>query len=197
MPEEQAPDFLMDESNKEQDSCDLQRLSDMVSSYTQADSEVSELEERLKEAKAVRTRLSQETIPEYLNQYGLSELKLTDGRKVIVKDDVSVTVKDKSLFHNFLKTRKEDSIIKFVVSFERMSPEKREKLFDFFLKEDYDCESEEKVHSSTQKKYFKELLGIGKEPEEIQQGLSTGTMVQPTDVEKFAKVFPYKVTKIK
>lgn len=192
----EAPDFLMEEGKNKNQSCDLERLSAMVSALDNADNKVKSVEEELKEIKSIRTKLSQETIPEYLNQFGLSELRLNDGRKIIVKDDVSVTVKDKQAFFSYLKQRKEDSIVKFTVSFDRMDTDKKEKLFNFLLENDYECSNETKVHSQTQKKYFKELLGIGKEPEEIADGLNNGTMVRPESIEGFAKVFAFKTTKI-
>ena len=189
--------FLEGQLDKEEKKCDLERLADMLDSLTKAELEVSRKEEELKVAKAEKDKLSMEVIPEYLGQFQLSEIRLKDGRKVIVSEDLAVNVKkeDREKFYEWLKSRGEDDIIKLTVAFDKMDAEKRGALFDFI--QEYDCKTDRGVHYQTQKKYFKELLGVGKEPEDIAIGINNGTMVNREDVEQFATVFDIKKTTIK
>lgn len=198
MTEQKVPDFLIEESEKDQQVvCDLKRLAELVKSLKEAEDKVDEINQQLSDAKAVKTRLSQEIIPEFLNKFGISNISLEDGTAIKIEDDASITIKSKPLFFNWLKERKEDDIIKLNIAFDKMESEKREKLFEFILDNDYDCENEEKVHSATQKAYFKRLLGIGKKEEDIKAGLESGSMVLPEKIEPFAKIYTFKKTKVK
>jgi len=158
--------------------------------------ELDHLADLTKEVKDKFNKISGEEIPNLLNQYQLSEIKLKNGKKVIVKEDISVTIKNNDAFFLFLKNRNEDDIVKLIYNFSnRMSDEQRGELADFLIANDYDFEMDLNVHSQTRKKYFKELLGIGKD--DFEEGISNGRYMKVSDLPPWANVFMLKKTTIK
>lgn len=154
---------------------ELSYLSELVEKQLAAAAEVNQLEEDLKEAKKRYNHVRQEEIPNFLSQFGISEIKLADGRKVIVKQDVSVTIKDHKSFYDFLRTRHDDSIIKSTLEMETPPDE----LVDELMNRGYIFSCDEKIHGQTLKAYFREFLELGETP--------------PDSV----NVFTYSVTNIK
>lgn len=154
---------------------ELSYLAELVEKQTACKSEVEQLEEDLKEAKKRYNQVRQEEIPNFLSQFGISEIKLADGRKVIVKQDVSVTIKDHKAFFDFLRKRHDDSIIKKMLEMESPSGE----LVDELINRGYIFSLDEKIHGQTLKAYFREYLELGETP--------------PDSV----NVFTYSVTNIK
>jgi len=159
---------------------------------------VETLEDELSQKKAELTKISGELIPNVLAQYGLSEIKLKSGKKICVKQElsVSVPVNTRQQFYAFLSERKDDAIIKLNVAFERMSLEKQSDLITFLSGYDYDYNIERSVHAQTLKKYFKELLGVGVESADLADGLATGRYLTKEQISSFASVFPYFKTSI-
>lgn len=180
----------------EHEPCDLNKLKELVEALQAAEKRVMEATEKLAGEKRVYNQLSQEDIPTYLGQYGLSELKLSNGQKVLVTEDINVTIKDEDAFYTFLRERKEDDIIKISADFPtKMEEEDRGKLFDFLC--NYDCKVRQGVHSQTLKKYFRELLGNDVDDEDRKVGLELNKYVEKETLEKFASIFTLKKTKIK
>lgn len=189
-----TPTFLKDQDEGiTQDT--LQELKDLVELYKAQSADVEELEEDAKEAKKRFNKTSQELIPNLLLAHGLTDIRIDTGEKITVKEDVSVTVKDDDKFFAFLKKRDEDDIIKLQVSFARMDSEKISALFAFLLDNEYDYEMQRNVHGQTKKKYFKELLGLGKS--DIEEGLKSKKYMRREALEIFAKLFVFHTTKIK
>lgn len=154
---------------------ELSYLAELVDKQISAESEVEKLEEELAEAKKKYNHVRQEEIPDFLKQFGISELKLADGRKVTVKEDVNVTVKDHKAFYDFLRKRHDDSIIKNMLEMESPPGE----LVDELMDRGYVFSYNEKIHGQTLKAYFRKFLEVGDTP--------------PDSV----NVFTYSITKIK
>jgi len=189
-----TPEFLKKEKESINEDA-LEQLKGLVEVYKSREQTVKELEEELKDAKKLFNDVSQKEIPELLHTYDLSEIKLKSGEKVIVKEDISVTISDTRGFFQFLKHRNEDDLIKLQVAFGRMDSEKNTKLFAFLLEGEYEYEMKRDVHAQTKKKYFKELLGLGED--DIEEGLKSKKYLNKEEVEPFAKLFVFNVTKIK
>ena len=173
----------------------LGKLKTYVAFYKSYEIQIEKLEEELKQKKKLLNDYSQNLIPELLNSFGLSEIKLNTGEKVIVKEDISVTIENNEKFFEFLKSRDEDDIIKLAFFFPKMESEKVEALYNYLVEQNYEYESEKSVHAQTRKKYFKELLGIGKP--DLEQGLKSGKYIIKEIIENFVKIFTYHTTKIK
>lgn len=199
MEEVKVPTFLLAESKKVEpvQASELEELENLVAAFQKYTAEVADLEGQIAVRKDVLKNLGQVEIPNILNQHGFSELKLKSGKKVVVKEDASVSIPEekKPLFYDFLKQRNEEDIIKLQVAFAKMAPEKLQDLFDFLNGYDYDYEYEKGVHAATLKKYFKELLGIGEEDRKV--GVESGKYKHVEDVSEFANVYTFFNTKIK
>lgn len=175
-----APNFLKTETTEEQkkiEAGDLKHLADMVTALQLNDVAIASLEADLKDLKAIKLKLESDKIPSYLEEFGLSEIRLSDGRKIVIGEGVSVTVKDEQAFYKFLKDRHDDDIIKAAITIKE--PENADAFLLELMGKGFDCEYAEKIHSATLKKYFRGLLEVGEEaPESV-------------------KLYIYKTTKIK
>jgi hypothetical protein len=190
--------FLGDVRKTEEDQgMELSRLKVLSDSYLAIEEEVKTMEAMLKEKKEIFRQLSQEEIPNFLQQFNLSSIQLESGEKITVKPDVSCSVTDYAKFIDFLKGREEDGIVKLTIAFDRMESDKQKELFNFLNEEQYLFGSDNKVHSQTMKKYFKELLGVGMTEEERVNAIANAQCVNSSSVEDFAKVFQYYKTTIK
>ncbi|RPI08171.1 MAG: hypothetical protein EHM65_10660 [Acidobacteriales bacterium] len=196
-----APSFLKEDARQadEPAQSELEQLEELVSELQDVEADIARLEDELSARKAKRQVLGQDRIPTLLTQHGLSEVRLRSGKKVIVKEDASVSVPPdkRESFFAFLKDRDEEDIIKLQVAFGRMPQEKFEALFDFLNSYEYEYDQERNVHPSTLKKYFKELLGVGDENKA--EGIANGRYMRKEDprIQAIANVFTYFTTKLK
>ena len=191
-----TPDFLIDNSVSDT-TCDLRRLADLVAQYKQYQDAVATAEETLKLMKANFARISGEEIPAFLAQAGLTEVKLHDGSRVTVTEGISVTVKDQDRFSKFLAERGEESIIKSSFNCEKLDAAERSAITSVLSTMGIAYTTDDKVHPQTLKKYFRELFGVGKQPDQIENGIQKGEILPREKVEEFAQVYNYFETKIK
>lgn len=185
-----TPEFLKNKEEEMQDG-DLQELKKLVDKFKKLESEITLEEDKVKNLKQEFNHYSLELIPQFLLANGLSEIKLKSGEKITIKEEISVTIKDDVLFHLFLEGRDESDILKTQFNFGQMEQESLEDLFAYLLANDYEYDVKKAVHAQTQKKYFKELLGVGK------TDFEEGKYLAREDVEMFAKIFTYHITKVK
>lgn len=154
---------------------ELSQLQDLVENLLSLDKEIELAEEKLSQMKKEKNQLSQQDIPNFLTQFGISEIRLSDGKKVIIKDDVSVTIKNPVEFFKFLKDRHDEAIIKKILTVEDYTDSLAEQL----INQGVIFATDQNIHPQTLKKYFRDFLQFGEEP--------------PDSV----KLFPYSYTKIK
>lgn len=189
-----SPEFLKNKKEIFDDSA-LNKLKLLVKSYLAHQTEIEKIEDDLKEKKKLFNEINQTSIPELLHTYGLSEIKLDTGEKIIVKEGISVSIENEKAFFSFLKDRKEDDIIKTHYDFNKMESEKLNNLFEFLDSNNYDYESKKGVHSQTLKKYIKELIGM--EKDDLESGLLSEKYKKKEEIESFVKIFNFFSTKIK
>ena len=119
----------------------LEQLQVFVNNYKERQKAVETLEEALKTAKENFERVSRVHIPELLNSVGLSEVKLSTGEKIQVKDKLKASVADKNYlvaFNNMVKAEggdkqaqeKVESLFKTRVVVEEVSDEVLELLIE-------------------------------------------------------------------
>ena len=180
-----TPDFLT--GKDEMSGNVLEELQAKVDKFLSVSAEVEDAEAALKELKKVKNRFSEEEIPNLLKQYGLSEIRLESKQKVIVTEDLSVSISNNFAFHKFLRERKHDDIIKSTFSFGKLSHDDYTKVADAIDTTGLDFEATDKVEAPTRKKYFKELIGMGESAPEM-------TLAE---LPEWAKAFVIKKTKIK
>lgn len=70
----------------------VEDLTLLVSILRDAQDKVDGLDAQIKRAKEVVRRMEEETIPCAMQEMGVDEIKLTDGTKVTIKDDVYVAI---------------------------------------------------------------------------------------------------------
>ncbi len=189
-----TPEFLKNKK-EEIDNDSLKKLAILVNSYLKHQLKIEILEKKLKEEKKLFNDYNQTEIPQFLLKNGLSEIKLDTGEKITIKENISITIINEDLFFIFLNERKESDIIKTNFAFDRMNNDKLNSLFSFLNQFDYDYNAKKSVHSQTKTKYFKELLGIGKE--DIKEGLKNKKYLRKEELELFVNIFNFYSTKIK
>lgn len=169
----------------------LEYVGELANLWTKRNERVKELEYELKLAKQEFNEVSQELIPKALLNTGLSEVKLADGRKVIVTDELSASVKDYEAFGKFLDERGDSSLLKTTIEVGKIPKPIVKKLLSVMFN-DFGLDSAEavtKIHPATLKKYVKELCGVGGKTE---------AQMNIEDIDKdMLSIYTFNKTKIK
>jgi|WetSurMetagenome_2_1015567.scaffolds.fasta_scaffold140631_2 hypothetical protein len=195
-----APSFLIRDAKVVEAPTEdvLEQLAGHVKALKECNAKIDAKKEELSTLTTEQLRLGRDVIPTLLRSRGLSDIRLKDKTKVIVKEDMSVTVPDekKQAFMDWLKIRDEMDIVKLLVSFKRMPQSQQDELFALLDGSGFEYEHEEGVHPQTLKKYFKELLGVGIDEDERNIGREDGTFLCPEDVAAICDVFIFFNTKL-
>lgn len=128
--------------------------------------EVSELEEKLKKKKAEETFLSEQEIPNRMQEAGLSMLKLTDGSVVEIKPFYAAKIpatKTEEAF-KWLRDNGHDAMIKNNVSltFGKSEDNIAKSLVDELRQKGHNVKQVEKVEPMTLKGFVREQIQSGK-----------------------------------
>jgi coenzyme F420-reducing hydrogenase alpha subunit len=100
-------------SKKLEDS-ELQKLSNNIQKLLDLDKTIEELEETIKEFKRERALVSEETIPQQMQELGISDTTMADGSKITIKEAFHCRIpKDKiEQAHAYLRQEDLGDIIK-------------------------------------------------------------------------------------
>lgn len=137
--------------------------------------EIDQLERDLKAKKAAFDAVSLEALPEAMEQAGVEEFTLSNGRKIGIKTKLFVSVSKANMgsFLNFVRRQGSGDLIKstLTIAFGKDEEEKRLAIFQDLTSRgdlvDNDIKSEEGIHHSTLRAYVKRGLEEGVEfPEE-------------------------------
>jgi hypothetical protein len=171
----------------------LKKLAGLVALLERQQSSIDALKERLTEANMALAKTSSQDIPQLLLQHGLSRIKLADGREISIKEDVSVSfiggddealkARSEQAFFKFLRDRGESDIVKLLFAFGRMPDEKIEALEKWLEEQKYEYGARSKVEPQTMKKYWRDMLGVGLEETDRQQGVKMGMLLTLEDIE--------------
>lgn len=135
--------------------------------------------------------ISRQSIPSILNECGLSELKLVTDEKIIVKDEVKVSIADKNIYNLYKEMIKEEMLSKQLEEFEaeaNIKPlfkevltinEVNEETLNLLIENEIPYDNKKTIHPMTLKKYV---------TTKIEEGA-----VVPASI----NVFKYQETKIK
>lgn len=190
-------DFLVEDAAKTEapSTGALERLHSLVKLYDEQAEAVAEAETALEVAKKAFNKTALEDIPELVLSTGLSELRLSDGRKLVVKEEISPSVKDATAFAAFVTERGEDDILKTTMQLGKL-PENVIKALKRLLAEQLDLYPEitQSVHPMTLKKYIKEICGVGLEDPVARLG---ERYVPMCDLPNCVSVYRYYKTVIK
>ena len=93
---------------------ELQKLSSNIQKQLDYDIQIEELEETLKELKRERAILSEDTIPQQMQELGISDTTMADGSRVTIKEGFHCRIpKDKiEEAHTYLRENELGDIIK-------------------------------------------------------------------------------------
>ena len=93
---------------------ELQKLSNNIQKQLDLDRTIEELEETIKEFKRERAILSEETIPQQMQELGINETVMSDGSKITIKEGFHCRIpKDKiEEAHAYLRENELGDIIK-------------------------------------------------------------------------------------
>ncbi len=144
----------------------LQRVADLSNLLIKQTMDVEAAEKALERAKADKLRTEREDLPELLREFGLSEVKLDNGAKVTVKDEVTAAIPAarQAEAWAWLEARNYDGIIKTVVSipFARGEAEDARHTAEELTESlGRPAELARTVHSQTLKAFVKERMAAG------------------------------------
>lgn len=149
---------------------DLTRIIKLAELLVQQQKEVKESEERLKSAKAAAMRTEREDLPTLMAEIGLAEITLSDGSKVIIKEDcdAKLTEATRERALAWLASNNYGGLIKTSVSliFPRGARELAVKVRDELCGQyanDAAVDMKEDVHHSTLKAFVKERMASGEQ----------------------------------
>ena len=129
------------------------------------ESEIADLEEKIKYKKEKADKISSEIIPNMLAEQGLSSLKLADGSAVEVKKSYSCTIKkdDVESAYKWLRENGLEDIIKneVFVTFGKGEDNKAKDLLDLAEQSGYEPQQKSKVEPMTLKALYRERVEAG------------------------------------
>jgi len=155
----------------------LKELENLILDKRKVSFEIEKVEDQLKSLKTQEEHLARELIPSLLNRYGLSEIRLSSGEKVIVKDNLKASIADKNYslaYHNMIDAEGDDkdqaenkvkSLFKVQTVIEDPSPE----VLNLLMENSVVYDMKHSIHPQTLKKYCKDRLENGKT---IPEGIS-------------------------
>ena len=144
----------------------LKRLSDMVTELTTTLQLIAETDAALKSLQVYARQLNEEGIPDLLKECGLTEVRMEDGSRVTVADEIDcgISQERRAAAHAWLREHGLGGVIKVMlgVQFDRDQQDLAAKLLVTLTKKGYPAVMEESVHHQTLKSTLKEQLRQGK-----------------------------------
>lgn len=159
----------------------LTELKELCDKQKRLEKEVEQAEEFLKNKKLELQEVSFKQIPDLLNNFGLSEIRLSSGEKLEIKDKVKASISNKNYRFAYQSMIEEDGkeLVDMLFREEIKLNGIEDNIIDLLIKNNVVYESEFAIHPSTLKKYCADKLAAGKK---IPEGITCYT---------------YKETKIK
>jgi|19_taG_2_1085344.scaffolds.fasta_scaffold05962_3 hypothetical protein len=145
---------------------DLERLVTLSNSMTEKERKVEELEEELRRAKQDLRDVQEEQIPDIMMELGVTDVTLSDGRKLTIKEDLHCKIADKNRkeAHDWMIENGFGDIIKnqVVVNVETGNQEALNSLLGVLSSNQYeDYSLKNNIHFQTLKKFVKENIEAG------------------------------------
>lgn len=144
---------------------DLKRIVSMAEMLVEQKEEVDRLDAQLKEAKKRMLVTEREDLPDLMAEAGLTEIKLEDGSRVTIKEEVDTKITDatRGAALKWLLDNGFGGLIKTNISlaFGRGDHDQASKVRDRLAAEYDGVELKEEVHHSTLKAFVKERMAAG------------------------------------
>lgn len=139
----------------------LQRLTFLAQGQITLEDAKAEVEVKLQALSRELRIISEEQIPELMDEIGMAGFALTTGEKVEVKRDTKASIKVENRVKAFkwLRDNGHDTIIKnqIIASFGKGEMSKAIELLDELEAHNYICDHKESVHASTLSAFVREM----------------------------------------
>ena len=143
----------------------LGKIGAVATDVAETDKEINEIKEQLKKKEDYRKKLSEEVLPSLFAEVGLSELKLSDGRLISVKDYYGASIKPekRAMAYAWLRNNGFGDLVKNQVScsFGRNEDGKARGLIDILDEKGFQSSQREWVEPSTLRAFVREQYEAG------------------------------------
>jgi len=143
------------------------KIGAVATDIAETEIEISNLKEQLKKKEDYKTKLSEEVLPSLFSEVGLSELKLSDGRKIKVSEyyRAAIKVENREAAYTWLRNNGFGDLVKNQVtcSFGRNEDEKASSLISDLNEKGLEPTQREWVEPSTLRAFVREQYESGKE----------------------------------
>jgi hypothetical protein len=160
-------DFLSDAESAVPPDEGLTRVRDLVEEQRRLEVFIEHLESELSLAKGALEKVQEEDLPAVLQEFGLSEMKLSDGTKIVVKQEYYATIKEqhRNAAFAWLEANGHGDLIKHDVSlsFTKGQDEYAKKAMDLLADEGFSYHDKQQVHPQTLRAFVREQIEAGRE----------------------------------
>ena len=143
------------------------KIGAVATDIAETENEIANLKEQLKKKEEYRTKLSEEVLPSLFSEVGLSELKLSDGRKIKVSEyyRASIKVENREAAYIWMRNNGFGDLVKNQVtcSFGRNEDEKASSLISDLSEKGLEPAQREWVEPSTLRAFVREQYVAGRE----------------------------------
>jgi len=143
------------------------KIGAVATDIAETENEIANLKEQLKKKEDYRTKLSEEVLPSLFSEVGLSELKLSDGRKIKVSEyyRAAIKVENREAAYAWLRNNGFGDLVKnqITCSFGRNEDEKASSLISDLSEKGLEPAQREWVESSTLRAFVREQYEAGRE----------------------------------
>ena len=141
------------------------KIGAVATDIAETENEIANLKEQLKKKEDYRTKLSEEVLPSLFSEVGLSELKLSDGRKIKVSEyyRAAIKVENREAAYAWMRNNGFGDLVKNQVtcSFGRNEDEKASSLISDLSEKGLEPAQREWVKSSTLRAFVREQYEAG------------------------------------
>lgn len=145
----------------------LKTVAEIAREVGEKEKKISNLEQELKDRKKDLLKLTDEELPNILNELGLTSFKLEDGSSISVKQTygASIKVENRPAAYQWLRDNGYDDIIKnqIICVFARGEDEKANSFKETAEKEGYIPQQKTEIHPQTLRAFVKERVENGDE----------------------------------
>ena len=145
----------------------LGKIGAVATDIAETEEEIAQLKSQLKKKEDYITKLSEQVLPTLFSEVGLSELKLSDGRKLKVSEyfRASIKAENRQLAYTWLRDNGFGDLVKNQVtcSFGRNEDEKASSLISDLSERGLEPAQREWVEPSTLRAFVREQYESGKE----------------------------------
>jgi len=143
---------------------DEDRASSIYELVQKLGASINDIEAALKLRKKDLFSVRQVQIPEIMNQWQITEITTQDGKKIQIKDGLSVSVRDKPALLAWLRSTEDGAeLVKntITVTLGRGDDEKAKEVIEALIEKGAEFENKEDIHSATLKKHVSDGLKKG------------------------------------